>query len=471
MTHKHDKQTAISFLINPSDRGIYKTSHNNITLMQNDHNSVRFSFRMARYVQGHDMSLCNKLELHYINISSDKVNKTEDIYIVKDMAIDPEEKDFVKFSWLLSNNATKYDGTLSFLIEFLCVKEDATVDYSWHTNKHTLTMTEGMDNEETVIEAVSDVLAAWEAKVVEECVKRLNEEFKTLKNDITEGNIEVKNATNATNDGNGKNIAETYETKEDAGKTKEAIEGKVNKNGDTLNGVFLLNENASLLATDEIAGFTKGANFETVIGLIENGHPIFSRRGGNLSENWFLSLHSGPFIVAPDGSLDIPFMFLGYSKWLFDNPESLANGLKEARGLLIGGNLATGGKGLSFVDEFIPFDMRRRLIYKEDDDGNEIAPEKVTVSGEGVVVGDEITSSEAFDDVWNETKHRTIYSKDKIIQWHRTTEPYEETISELVVPDKSGTIATVEDVDSAIGDISSVLDAIIAKQNTVIGGA
>lgn len=187
MTHKHEiKNCAHSFRINPSDRGIYKTSPNNIILMQGDHNSVRFSFRVPRYINGHDMSLCNKIELNYINISLDKANKTEDVYIVQDMAVDTADEKYILFSWLLSKNATKYAGTLSFLIEFLCVKEDATASYSWHTDKHTLTMTEGMDNEETVVEAVSDVLAVWEAKVIKVVKEACIEDIKAFKKEAAE---------------------------------------------------------------------------------------------------------------------------------------------------------------------------------------------------------------------------------------------------------------------------------------------
>lgn len=253
--------------------------------------------------------------------------------------------------------------------------------------------------------------------------------------------------------------------------SKEDIENKVNKNGDTLNGVFKLNEKVSLLATDEIAGFAKISDIgASLIGLDANGNPVFIR---NRDGDGLFNLHSASVQFSPDVPIQLPFMFLGYSKGLFDSQESLTNGLNEARGLLFGGKLLSGGRGLRFVEEFIPFDMRSRLIFpKEDDDGQPIIipPEKVIVSGEGVVVGDEITSAEVSDGVWYEPKHRTVYSKGKIIQWHRYEGDDEDRTYELVVPDKNGTIALVEDIESAIGDISSALDELHAYAQNLVSG-
>lgn len=37
-------------------------------LKQGDHAAERFTFEMPRYIEGHDMSLCNLAEVHYNNI-------------------------------------------------------------------------------------------------------------------------------------------------------------------------------------------------------------------------------------------------------------------------------------------------------------------------------------------------------------------------------------------------------------------
>lgn len=47
-----------------------KSEPKKVTLMQNDHNSERFTFEIPRYIEGHDMSLCNAVEVHYLDSSS-----------------------------------------------------------------------------------------------------------------------------------------------------------------------------------------------------------------------------------------------------------------------------------------------------------------------------------------------------------------------------------------------------------------
>lgn len=167
MAHEHEiKDNDFSFYINPTDRGIYNQSPGKITLIQGDHNSERFSFRMPRYVEGHDMTLCDKVEVHYNNIEKSTCQESKDLYPVTDIRIDPYDEDFVLFSWLISGNATKYEGTLTFLIAFLCKKDDGTIPYAWHTGRYTTNVSEGMNNSEAVYEEISDVLAAWEAEAI-----------------------------------------------------------------------------------------------------------------------------------------------------------------------------------------------------------------------------------------------------------------------------------------------------------------
>ena len=166
MTHEHEiKSVAASFLIDPNDRGIYKQSPRKITLIQGDHNSKRFYFRIPRYIRGHDTSLCDKINVHYVNVSTCKTKRSEDVYLVKDMKLDPEDENFVVFSWKISGNATMYEGVLCFLIEFLCL-DDKKITYSWHTNKHSEFINEGMHNTEALTKDFLHVLSAWEAESI-----------------------------------------------------------------------------------------------------------------------------------------------------------------------------------------------------------------------------------------------------------------------------------------------------------------
>lgn len=168
MVHLHDvRDTDTHFIIDPVTRVIKNANSAKNTLMLGDHNSEIFTFEIPKEVEGHDMSLCNKVEIHYIDISADKANKSVDVYKVKNKQIDGEQPDMLVFSWLISGNATKYAGTLNFRIRFACVDEDGVYTYKWHTDIFKgITISDGFDNTAAVVEEYSDILAAWERRIV-----------------------------------------------------------------------------------------------------------------------------------------------------------------------------------------------------------------------------------------------------------------------------------------------------------------
>ena len=166
MAHIHgvyDSDT--HFKINPSTREITNTTAK-AKLVQFDHNSERFTFEMPRFVEDHDMTLCDKVEVHYINVAADKSGKSEDVYPVDDMQTSPADDSIAIFSWLISANATKYAGTLNFLIRFVCL-DGETIEYAWNTAIFKdITVDNGMDNGAAVIAEYSDVLEKWKNEVV-----------------------------------------------------------------------------------------------------------------------------------------------------------------------------------------------------------------------------------------------------------------------------------------------------------------
>lgn len=168
MVHLHDvRDTDTHFIIDPVTRAIKNANSAKNTLMLGDHNSEIFTFQIPKEVEGHDMSLCNKVEVHYIDISADKANKSADVYKVKNMRVDDKQSDTLVFSWLISGNATKYAGTLNFRIRFACVDEDGIYTYKWHTDIFKgITISDGFDNTAAVVEEYSDILAAWERRIV-----------------------------------------------------------------------------------------------------------------------------------------------------------------------------------------------------------------------------------------------------------------------------------------------------------------
>ena len=164
MAHKHSVyDTDAHFKIDAITRAIKNESSGKTVLIQGDHNSERFTFEIPKLVDGHDMSLCNVAQIHYINIdSTDKSKTSADVYEVDDLQISPDSEDVVILSWQISGNATKYAGSLNFLVKFKCVGDDGTVDYVWNTGIFTgISVSAGIDNGEAVVEEYSDVLEQW----------------------------------------------------------------------------------------------------------------------------------------------------------------------------------------------------------------------------------------------------------------------------------------------------------------------
>lgn len=167
MVHLHEvRDTDSHYVIDPITRAITNANSAKNTLMQGDHNSEIYTFEIPRYVEGHDMTLCNAIRIHFNDISADKANESRDFYPVEDMHIDETHTDTLVFSWLVSGNATMYAGLLSFRIQFLCINDSGVVTYKWHTDVFKgITISDGFDNSEAAIEEYSDVIAKWEAEL------------------------------------------------------------------------------------------------------------------------------------------------------------------------------------------------------------------------------------------------------------------------------------------------------------------
>ena len=162
MAHIHEViDSDKCFTIDPITRLIVNDAGNKKTqLIQNDHNSERFAFQLPRYIEGHDMSLSNKVEVHYINLDQSSNERSVGVYEVTDLALS-EDNESVLLSWLISNNATKYVGVLSFAICFKCMS-DNVIDYSWNTAiNSSIQIAKGMYNSEIITKDYIDVLEAW----------------------------------------------------------------------------------------------------------------------------------------------------------------------------------------------------------------------------------------------------------------------------------------------------------------------
>lgn len=166
MAHNHTVTDADKhFIIDSATRAINNAEMKKTILMQNDHNSEVFSFEIDKFIEGHYPMLCNRVEIHYLNVDSSKGDKNAGVYEVTDMHIDPENDGKLVFTWLISENATFYAGSLSFLVMFSCV-ENGKVLYRWSTDINTsISVSKGMNNGEEIEKLYPDVLAQWKAEL------------------------------------------------------------------------------------------------------------------------------------------------------------------------------------------------------------------------------------------------------------------------------------------------------------------
>lgn len=150
------------FSIDAFTRAVTYQSDAKLILGQYDHNSERFTFDAPRYIEEHDMSKCNKVRIHFINVG-DK-GRNSDVYEVDDLQVCSEDDQLVTFSWLVSQNATRIEGSLNFVVELKCLDENDPdiIEYSWHSTICTgIKIAAGMDNGDSVVEQYSDVLERW----------------------------------------------------------------------------------------------------------------------------------------------------------------------------------------------------------------------------------------------------------------------------------------------------------------------
>lgn len=148
------------FKIDTISRAI-TTSSKKLTLMQYDHKSERYTFEMDKIIEGHDITECNRVQIHFINVGVNK-QKHYGLYLVEDMQVKSSDDTKITFTWLVSQDATMLNGNLQFLVSFECVEGD-TIVYRWSSSVSTvIQIITGMDNDNTIIETYADELLAWQ---------------------------------------------------------------------------------------------------------------------------------------------------------------------------------------------------------------------------------------------------------------------------------------------------------------------
>lgn len=194
------------FVIDPITREVENTARKKNVLMQYDHDSERFTFEVARYVEGHDMSLCNQVKVHYNNVDSTTGQENADVNDLIDLQVDPNNEENVICSWLISRQATQLVGILSFLVQYICTADDGTVIYEWHSDIYSdIEIRAGRNNGEAAVIEYTDILEQWRARlfgagdsVIAE-INSLSEEQQAAIKTTGAEQIDVVNATGEEN--------------------------------------------------------------------------------------------------------------------------------------------------------------------------------------------------------------------------------------------------------------------------------
>lgn len=164
--HKHDVPDSDTyFLIDPYTRQIENTNYQKTVLMRGDHNSERFTFEVPRYVDGHDMSLCNRVIVHFDNVGDSIENIYSDVAYMDDLRINPDKPETVISSWLIRREATQIVGLLSFSIQYQCVEGDE-ITYEWNTDSYDdIEIRKSKQNGEAAIVQYTNVLEQWRSQI------------------------------------------------------------------------------------------------------------------------------------------------------------------------------------------------------------------------------------------------------------------------------------------------------------------
>ena len=152
--------TDLHFTIDTTTRALI-TQMKKLTLVQGSHNSERFTFDFPRMVEGHDLSQCDLVEVHFLNIDAITKETSPGTYGVDDVQVCADDDQKITFSWLIDGRATKFGGTMSFSIHFKCMG-DGKLLYRWPTAVFSgILISDGIDHGEAVMEDYTDIVAAW----------------------------------------------------------------------------------------------------------------------------------------------------------------------------------------------------------------------------------------------------------------------------------------------------------------------
>jgi hypothetical protein len=180
MAHNHEiKDTDVSFVIDPITRAI-TTESSKLYLAQYDHNSERYTFKIPRSIESHDLSHCDTILIDYTNTDKKKTSTKRGAFKVNDVVV---EDDNILFTWLVSREATQLVGYLTFSVAFRCHDAENNIIYEWGTDKFSkITIIEKTRYDQSILAKIPDLIDQIRTEV---------RDALSSKSKITVGNVEL----------------------------------------------------------------------------------------------------------------------------------------------------------------------------------------------------------------------------------------------------------------------------------------
>lgn len=201
------------YVVNPITRMI-ENDGEKVKIMQYDHNSEILTFEITRYIEGHDMALCNATKVHYLNIEANTEIEYCDSYEVEDLRVDPEDDSKVVFSWPISRYATQFVGPLWFAIQFACKDNNGDFIYEWHTDINQDNEVEKSINHGDVpIREYTDILEQWRQRLFgtgDSVLAKIDDAERTSIEAVMEASVTEQNAIATKGKETIKSIPEDY---------------------------------------------------------------------------------------------------------------------------------------------------------------------------------------------------------------------------------------------------------------------
>lgn len=193
------------FVIDPVTRIIKNMTNGPLVIMQRDHKSTVYTFQLPRYIDGHDMSLCNRVKCHFNNVENNEENggliEHADVAELTDLRVNPDDRNTVICSWTITRQATQYAGALGFFIQYLCVDDEGNETYEWHTDEFVeVVVKKTKHNDEQAIVEYTAIFEQWRERIFgagdsvkSEMIALTEEKLRAIENKGTEQAAKVTN--------------------------------------------------------------------------------------------------------------------------------------------------------------------------------------------------------------------------------------------------------------------------------------